>query len=60
MKYIIKLIISFLVLLLLVIVLIIAIVKTIFVITVLFVWETGNKWHGEMLIKLHKFMQWLK
>jgi hypothetical protein len=39
---------------------IIAIVKTIVVITVVFAWQTGHEWHGEMLTKLHKFMQWMK
>jgi hypothetical protein len=39
---------------------IIAIVKTIVVITVVFAWQKGDEWHGEMLMKLHKFMQWMK
>jgi hypothetical protein len=39
---------------------VIAVLKTIFVITLQFAWETGDEWCVSLLLKLNDFMQWLK
>ena len=39
---------------------IIAVLKTIFVSTIVFSWEKGDEWHGDILCGLNDFMKWLK
>lgn len=38
----------------------IAVLETIIAIPFGFAWQKGDEWHGKMLMKLRKFMQWMK